>query len=155
MNFVRYKIQFLIIQFQLNSNTSVLCCIDNENTSSVAFVSRSTETSRRSSNKKIVRSSHRRCSVKKGVLKNFTKFTVKHLCFPVNFVEFLRTPFFTEYRWWLFLHLRRFFKSKTQATSNTSYGVNFMGSVMSTNQRGVSLNPLVTNSNVRVTSSNP
>ena len=26
------------------------------------------------------RSSHRRCSVKKGVLRNFTKFTGKHLC---------------------------------------------------------------------------
>ena len=58
-----------------------------------------------------------RCSVKKGVLRNFTKFTGKHLCqnlffnkvaglspatllkkrrwrrcFPVNFVKFLRTP---------------------------------------------------------------
>ena len=28
----------------------------------------------------LYRSSHRRCSVKKGVLKNFTKFTGKHLC---------------------------------------------------------------------------
>ena len=60
------------------------------------------------------KSSHRRCSVKKGVLKNFTKFTGRHLCkrlffnkvaglrpatllkkrfwhryFPVNFVKFL------------------------------------------------------------------
>ena len=26
------------------------------------------------------RSSHRRCSVKKGVLRNFAKFTGKHLC---------------------------------------------------------------------------
>ena len=26
------------------------------------------------------RTSHRRCSIKKGVLKNFTKFTGKHLC---------------------------------------------------------------------------
>ena len=26
------------------------------------------------------RNSHRRCSVKKGVLKNFAKFTGKHLC---------------------------------------------------------------------------
>ena len=68
--------------------------------------------------KTIIRSSHRRCSVKKGVLKNFTKFTGKHLfqsllfnnvaglmpatllknrlwrrCFPVNFVKILRTPF--------------------------------------------------------------
>ena len=65
------------------------------------------------------RSSHRRCSVctvKKGVLRNFAKFTGKHLCqslflnkvagltpatllkkrlwhrcFPVNFAKFLRT----------------------------------------------------------------
>ena len=64
------------------------------------------------------RSSHRRCSVKKGVLRNITKFTGKdlcqrlffnkvaglrpatllekslwHRCFPVNFVKFLRTFF--------------------------------------------------------------
>ena len=24
-----------------------------------------------------------------------------HKCFPVNFVKFLRTPFFTEQLWWL------------------------------------------------------
>ena len=66
----------------------------------------------------IDRSSHRRCSVNKGGLRNFTKITGKHLCqshifnkvaglspatllkkrlwnrcFPVNFVKFLRTPF--------------------------------------------------------------
>ena len=59
-----------------------------------------------------------RCSIRKGVLKNFAKFTGKHLCqslffnkvagvkpatllkkrlwhrcFPVNFAKFLRTPF--------------------------------------------------------------
>ena len=70
------------------------------------------------------RSSQRRCSVRKGVLRNFTKFTGKHLCqslffnkvvgprpatllkkrlwhrcFPVNFVKFPRTPFFTEHLW--------------------------------------------------------
>ena len=64
------------------------------------------------------RSSHQRCSVKKGVLRNFTKFTGKHLCqslffskvaglmpatllkkrlwhsrFPVNFAKFLRIHF--------------------------------------------------------------
>ena len=33
------------------------------------------------------------CSVKKGILRNFTKFTGKHRCFPVNFMKFLRTPF--------------------------------------------------------------
>ena len=64
------------------------------------------------------RSSHQRCSMKKGVLKNFTKFTGNHLCqslflnkvaglrpatllkkklwhrcFPVNFLKFLSAPF--------------------------------------------------------------
>ena len=65
---------------------------------------------------------------KKGVLRNFAKFTGKHLCqslsfnkvaglrpvtllkkrlwhrcFPVNFVKYLRTPFFTEHLRWLLL----------------------------------------------------
>ena len=65
-----------------------------------------------------IRSSYRRCSIKNGVLKNFTKFTGKHLCqslffnkvadlrpatllkrrlyhryFPVNFVKFFKAPF--------------------------------------------------------------
>ena len=54
----------------------------------------------------INRSSHQRCSIKKGVLRNFTKLIGKHLCqgqlylktilwhkcFPVNFPKFLRTP---------------------------------------------------------------
>ena len=64
------------------------------------------------------RSSHQRCSVRKGVLRNFAKFTGKHLCqvlfshkvtgpepaallkkrlwhrsFPMNFAKFPRTPF--------------------------------------------------------------
>ena len=71
------------------------------------------------------RSSRPEVFCKKGVVRNFTKFTGKHLCqrlffnkvadlrpatllkkslwyrcFPVNFVKFLTTPFFTE-------HLRR------------------------------------------------
>ena len=66
----------------------------------------------------MLRNNHQRCSVRKGVLKNFEKFTGKHLCqsllfnkiealrsatllkkrlwhscFPVNFPKFLRTPF--------------------------------------------------------------
>ena len=70
--------------------------------------------------------------MKKGVLTNFTKFTGKHLCqsllfnkvtglrpatllkkrlwhrcFPVNFVKFLRTPFFIEHLWWLPLQFLR------------------------------------------------
>ena len=63
----------------------------------------------------------------KGVVKNFAKFTGKHLClslffnkvagaasnllqkrlwhrcFPVNFVKFLRTLFLIEHLWWLLL----------------------------------------------------
>ena len=55
--------------------------------------------------------SYRSCSVIKGVLRNFAKFTGKHLCrsllrlcrtlwhicFPVNFTKFLRTPFLEEH----------------------------------------------------------
>ena len=65
---------------------------------------------------------------KKVVLTNFTKFTGKQLCqslffnkvadlrpatilkkrlwrrfFRVNFMKFLKTPFFTEHLWWLLL----------------------------------------------------
>ena len=65
-----------------------------------------------------IRSSHQRCSLRKGVLRNFAKFTRKHLCqslfidkvagprsstllknrlwhrcFPVNFAKSLGTPF--------------------------------------------------------------
>ena len=54
------------------------------------------------------RSNHWRCSVRKGNLRNFTKFTGKrlchrpasllkkrlwHKCFPVNFAKFLKTRF--------------------------------------------------------------
>ena len=42
--------------------------------------------------KSLFRSSHRRCSVKKGALNNFANFTGKQLCFPVTFVKFLGTP---------------------------------------------------------------
>ena len=63
------------------------------------------------------RSSHRRCPVKKVVLRNFAKFTGKPLrpatllnwklwnrCFPVNFAKFLRTLFLIEHLRWLLLH---------------------------------------------------
>ena len=74
----------------------------------------------------------RRCSIKKGVLRNFAKFTGKHLCqslffnkvaglrpasllkkrhwhgcFPVNFAKFLRTLFYIYYLWWLLLYNNR------------------------------------------------
>ena len=61
-------------------------------------------------NSNINRSSHWRCSVRKDVLEKFAKLTGKrlyqslffnkvsglslwHMCFPVNFAKFLRTPF--------------------------------------------------------------
>ena len=62
----------------------------------------------------LFRSSYRKCSVKKGVLKNFENFTEKHLCwsllqacnfikkrlqhwcFPVKFAKFSRTSILTK-----------------------------------------------------------
>ena len=76
------------------------------------------------------RSSSSEMFCRKGVLRNFAKFTGKHLCqslffkkvaglrpavllkkslwhmcFPVNFAKFLRAPLFTEHLWWLLLIL--------------------------------------------------
>ena len=60
---------------------------------------------------KLFRNSHQRCSIKKDVLKNFAKFTGKHLCqslffnkvvgflvqvFSCDFCEMLKNAFFTE-----------------------------------------------------------
>ena len=52
------------------------------------------------------RSSHQRCSIKKGVLKEFAKFTGKHLCqetlaqaFSCEFCETYRNTCFTEHLW--------------------------------------------------------
>ena len=36
---------------------------------------------------------------------NFIKNRLQHRRFPVKFVKFLRTPFFTEHLWWLLLAL--------------------------------------------------
>ena len=49
---------------------------------------------------------------RKVVLRNFAKFTGKHLCqcLPVNFVKFLRTPFFIECLWSLLLKTRKSWK---------------------------------------------
>ena len=58
----------------------------------------------------LCRSSHQTCSIRKGILGNFAKFTRNHLwqslflekvvgfrlwyrCFPMNFAKFLKTPF--------------------------------------------------------------
>ena len=70
-------------------------------------------------------SNHQRCSIKTGVLRNFTKFTVKQLCqslffniclrpatlwkkrfwqiFSCEFYEISKNTFFTEHPWWLLL----------------------------------------------------
>ena len=82
------------------------------------------------SNVLFFRSSHQRYFVRKGLLKNFAKFTGKHLCqslflimfqappetllkkrlwhrcFPVNFAKFLKASFLTEHLWWLLLYQR-------------------------------------------------
>ena len=76
------------------------------------------------------RSSRPEMFCKKAVLRDFPKFTGKHLCqslfitkvgvqgrqfylkrtlaqvFPVNFAKFGRTPFLTEHLWWLLLVLQ-------------------------------------------------
>ena len=80
----------------------------------------------------LIRSSRPEMFCKKGVLRNFVKFTGKHLCqglffnkvaglrpatlfkkrpwqrfFPVNFAKFIRTPFFAEYLRYLLLSDRK------------------------------------------------
>ena len=82
------------------------------------------------------RSSHRRCSVRKGIISNFEKFTVKRLCqslffnkvadlrpatllkkrlwytcFPVNFAKFLRTTFLQNASGQLLLSAQSWFES--------------------------------------------
>ena len=60
------------------------------------------------------RSSHRKCSKKKGALKNFGKFTGKHLCHSVFFNKFCKTfkrIYFEEHLW----------TAATDEDSNKSY----------------------------------
>ena len=45
------------------------------------------------------RSSHRRCSIKKAVLKNFAIFTVKHLCWGLFLITFIKKDFNTGISW--------------------------------------------------------
>ena len=75
----------------------------------------------------------------KVVLRDFTKFTGKHLyqsffftkvagikerlqhkCFPVNFVKFLRTPFLTKYLRWLLLKLNELLIKTRSVSRNES-----------------------------------
>ena len=44
-------------------------------------------------------SSHQRCSVRKGVLRNFTKFKSLTQVFSCEFCEISKNTFFTEQRW--------------------------------------------------------
>ena len=53
----------------------------------------------------LIRSTHKKCSIKKGALRNFVTFTGKHmgeslffnkLAGLVNFTKFLRTPIFKD-----------------------------------------------------------
>ena len=104
----------------------------------------------------IYRSSHQRCSMRKGVLRNFAKFTGKHLgqslffnkvvglrpaallkrrlwprCFPVNFVKFLRTPFFTEHLW---ATASVFKMSQKLSTSHISLDLTLTGKITTSNE---------------------
>ena len=58
--------------------------------------------------KLILRSSHRRCSVRKGVLRNFSKLTGKQfpVKVPVNFAKFLGTPFLQNASGQLLLNIK-------------------------------------------------
>ena len=67
--------------------------------------------------RKIYKSSHQRCSARKGVLRNFAKFTGKQLCqslwercFPVNFAKFLRITFSQNTSGRLFLNTGSVFR---------------------------------------------
>ena len=64
-----------------------------------------------------MRSSRPEVFFKKAVLRNYAKFTGKHLCqrlwcmcFPVNFVKFPRAPIFTEHLRWLLLNNQQIFR---------------------------------------------
>ena len=63
------------------------------------------------------RSSHQRCSVRKGVLRYFTKFTEKHLCQSLFFnkVAGLRTTTLFKKRLWHRPQACNFIKKETQA----------------------------------------
>ena len=89
---------------------------------------------------------------KKGVLRNFAKFTGKHLChslyfnevaglpatflkkwlwhrcFPVSFEKFLITPFFTEHLWWLLLLLNKI-QTKHKKDEKTRIEICFLGQI--------------------------
>ena len=110
------------------------------------------------------RSSRPKVFCKKGVLRNFTKFTGKHLCqslffnnvaglrpatllkkglwrrcFPVNFVKFLRTPFFTEHLWWLLLEFPTQWFLITPGVSKIKGGIYLVENYLGIYNRSLSL----------------
>ena len=103
--FVQMKVSY----FHFINNIQLVCCVIPLNVSQKKNISEITTIVWEEREN---RSSHQRCSVKKGVLRNFTKFTGKHLYqslsrrfwhrfFPVNVVKFLRIAFYIEHLWWL------------------------------------------------------
>ena len=89
------------------------------------------------------RSSRPEVFFKKGLRRNFAKFTGKRLCLsfffnkvaglrpatflkkrlchrscPVNFTKFLKAPFLKEHLWWLLLTVLKFTKQKQKQTRN-------------------------------------
>ena len=81
----------------------------------------------------LCRSSRLEVLLKKGVLRNFAKFTGKHLsllkkrlwrrCFSVSSATFLRTPFIIEQLRWLLLCLTDFADGYSQETNTCSKSV--------------------------------
>ena len=76
------------------------------------------------------KSSHQRCSVKKGVLRNlfleslfFNKVAgiLWHRCFPVNFAKFLRTP--TVYWWFCQIFQNSYFKEHLRTAASGRFFV--------------------------------
>ena len=110
---------------------------------------------------RIGRSNHRRCSVRKGVLRNFAKFIGKHLAqvFSYEFCEISKNKFFTEYLWattsgWARLFhselnylLSNFFKWSLKCSSYSmkvplyaqlfSFGVSFFCFTLTSDQRRI------------------
>ena len=97
-----YIFKFVFVIFQFYINKIFVSSIWFPHCDSVTFFFKD--------QKYFTRSSHQRCSVKKGVFKSFAKFAGKHLCqsllfnkvaghrsvfrcFPVNFAKFKRTSF--------------------------------------------------------------
>ena len=46
---------------------------------------------------------------------NFIKKRLLHRCFPVSFVKFLKTPFFKDHLWWLFLTVEIVSRSRSRS----------------------------------------